>query len=230
MHLLFKKAHGIILCIVTLFASAPVLAANLDIINGNLVDNRTGLVWMPLLSEQGSEPPPGFRGAFFNEINSILPIFEVQTITMDSDIAKAFVFFTSTLSVSQSGCGFLSGYIGSGSSCLSGWYFDQFTPNDLVYGQPHNYLNFALTPIVNAIDSSLSTTEFTFTGSSTLGPYYYSPSYTPDGNNWVGFGHAVPATRPLFVVSGVPEPTSIAMLSIGLVLIFAKKRHSKSKT
>lgn len=227
MSLLFKKALDTALCLIGLLTSAPLLAANLDIVNGNLVDNRTGMVWMPFLTEQGSEPPTGFRGAFFSEIDSILPVFEDQTITADSDIFKAFTFFTSTMSVSQDGCGFLGSSISSSSSCLSGWYFDKSTPNDPIYGQPHNYASFTLTPIVNAIDGSVSTTEFTYTSITTLGPYYYSPSYTPDGNNWVGFGRAVPSTRPLFVVSGVPEPSSLALLPIGLALIFAQKRRLK---
>lgn len=227
MSLLVKKSRDTLFCLAILLTSAPVLAANLDTVNGNLVDNRTGLVWMPLLTEQVSEPPSGFRGASFSELNSILPIFDTQTITSDSDIFKAFTFFTSTINVTQSSCGFLGDSAGIFSNCLSGWYFDKSTANDPIYGQPHNYATFALTPLVNNIDGSLSSTEFTFTAATTLGPYYYSPSYTPDGNNWVGFGRAVPSTRPLFVVSGVPEPSTLALLSIGLALIYVKKRNLK---
>lgn len=228
MSLLLKKSRDTALCLIALLASAPVLATNLDIVNGNLVDNRTGMVWMPLLTEQETEPPSGFRGAFFSELVSILPISEAQIITTDSDIFKAFTFFTSTINVSQSSCGFLGDSASAFSNCLSGWYFDKSSPNDPIYGQPHNYASFALTSTVNAIDGSVSTTEFTYTSITTLGPYYYSPSYTPDANNWVGFGRIVPSTRPLFVVSGVPEPSSLALLPIGLALIFAKKRQLKS--
>ncbi len=225
MSLLLKKALVTALYLIGLMTSAPLLATNLDIVNGNLVDNRTGMVWMPFLTEQETEPPSGFRGAFFSEIDSILPMFADQTITTDSDIFKAFAFFTSTMSVSQNDCGFLTSSISASSSCLSGWYFDKFTPKDPIYGQPHNLAIFILTPLANAIDGSISTSEFTYTSSTTLGPYYYSPSYTPDGNNWVGFGRAVPSTRPLIVVSGVPEPSSLALLAIGLALIFVQKRR-----
>lgn len=228
MSLLIKTMRHFMYCLAIYLTSSSAAAGSLEIIDGNLVDNRTGLVWMPLLTEQTIEPLSGFRGAFFSELDSILPWSADQTITSDSDIFKAFTFFASTINASQSGCGFLGDSAGAFSNCLSGWYFDQFTPSDPVYGQPHNYATFVLAPVINAIDGSLSTTEFTFTAATTLGPYYYSPSYTPDGNNWAGFGRAVPSTRPLFVVSGVPEPSSLALFPIGLALLFIRSSRLKS--
>lgn len=227
--LLVTKKIRECLCVLALcFTSQAALAGNLEIVDGNLVDNSTGLIWKGLTSSALEQLPasPNIDNSrivygeelFGNGDLSLGGLFSYtplgpQTISITSDIYKAFSFFASSLNGTQ-----LSNYkCNNGTTCsVSGWYLDETNTDYSVY----NHAIFEITPISTLINSARPATSFRLTSTYSLGDYKSSEPCSLCASTNGAF----------FMVSSVPEPSSTAFLVAGFALLFVRKRHLKTNS
>jgi PEP-CTERM motif len=209
MHLLNKATYRLMSFIILYlsFFSSAATAANLEIINGNLFDSRTGLTWQRLDAVIVTQLPldpqlNGARVATFNELNNLIPLnFGVpSTVSVNSDIYKALTFFYASRTDYCNTC--LSYGTEPTGEGFAGWA--QGTGDGVDYETSIYTFNPVPRPLGGIVNS------VQYTGVSTIGSY---------SANWCSS-----CRGPLFTVLNVPEPSTFALLPLGLILVFLKSR------
>lgn len=218
MYVLKKTASlftSLLICSIVFYSSLA-SAANLEIINGNLFDSRTGLTWQRLDAVVVTQLPlnpqlNGARVATGDEINSILPLTfgNTSTISNDSDIFTALSFFSSSFSSSvpnspTSNC----------TNCFSGWtlgYIDPLINPNVNYEQAY----YSFSPVLGRFGRPTSLIQYI--GVSTIGSY--------DANSpWCGDCNGA-----LFTVLSVPEPSTYLLFPLGIMLLIVNYRRNKTQ-
>lgn len=218
---LLKKTASLFTSLLTfsiVFYSSIASAANLEIINGNLFDSRTGLTWQRLDAVVVTQLPlnpqlNGARVATGNEINSLLPITfgDTSTISNDSDIFTALSFFSSSFSSPipnspMSNC----------TNCFSAWslgHIDPLVNPNVNYEQA--FYSFSRVTVLGRFGRPTSLIQYS--GASTIGSYDANSAWCRDCNG------------ALFTVLSVPEPSTYLLFPLGMMVLIVNYRRNKTQ-
>ncbi|MGZ5732618.1 MAG: PEP-CTERM sorting domain-containing protein [Caldimonas sp.] len=179
--------------------TVPVLAAGrFEVVAGTLLDHETALVWQGLSATAGGGVPGPSSGpwrvATWTDLTGLFGSLPNGVFSVESDTYEALAFFAAS-EPADLPCLVFDGDAG----CFSGWYNESLAVADPPIPAFYNLAIYAFAPVEG------SSTSVVVQSTSTIGSYT-SSNCLPFCES--GFG--------VFTVRPVPEPSTIALLSVGL--------------